>query len=884
MPKLLVLVSLALCIAVQSNGQDAVLKGTVKDSADNINLQNAVVYLKKSGSAKLLAYTRAGDHGNFSFQHIPIGEYVMVVSYPGYLDWIDTVRITDRGSLPVSVFLMTRAHLLEEVIVKQRVSPIRIKGDTTEFLADSFHLRPGATVEDLLRVLPGMSVNAKGEITAYGQRVQKVLVDGDEFFGNDPTMATQNLNKNDVAKIQVYDRKSDKATITGIDDGVKDKTVNIVLKDDAKKGYFGELLGGTDFNRYYQGKATISRFTSTLKMGALFVADRSGRSIDNGDFESLPSAGNGIPEMMHGTVMFNQKFGPLGNSTANNFAYSHIETNGSNYTGIKYILPDTSYYVNQYNTNKTVITGQTTNSQNTFKLDSTLTLTANLKYSSNQSTSNSVTDGNVLGDDNASYINKSQRSSVSSADNNNGKLDLYLKKLFNKAGTKFFTLGGGFSNGDNHSQTLLYNKTAFYTGGVVSSQQLIDQKKTTENQTNTAQVLTSYVTPLSKTTSWNLNYTFNVSNADQDIRTYENRSGKYDSLNLLYSNHYKFVNTYHQGGTTFNFAGKKITAKAGFALQGITLKQTDIYTDSTRTRTFVNLFPTASFNWKYSKTANIGFNYNGRTQQPTLAQLQPIRNNDDPLNIQIGNPDLKPAFSHAFSIDFANYKQLSGSFFRGSASVTFIQNGFSSFSTLDGQGRRTFQTINIDGNYSLNASLFYQRDIKIFNMLVSISPDISNRHYTNFINGSRNVTDVFSFAPMLRIFKVYTAASPIDIQFQYTYEFNRSFSSINSELPAKYTVQSINLFLSYFKNGWVITSSTYCNLREKLSLNDVNNNSLVWHLSFEKLISQQHNIAATLKINDVFNQNIGFNRSITSTSVTENTYSTIQRFVMLGLR
>ena len=199
-------------------------------------MQNAVVYLRSTKDSSLVKYTRANQKGNFTLTGVGTGKYIMVVSYPNYVDWIDTVQVTAETSLNINVFLTTKAHLLQEVIVKQTISPIRIKGDTTEYLADSFHVKAGATVEDLLKIMPGISVNSKGEITTQGQKVQKVLVDGDEFFGDDPTMATQNLNAKDVAKVQVFDRKSDQSTLTGIDDGTKQKTVNLILKEDAKKG------------------------------------------------------------------------------------------------------------------------------------------------------------------------------------------------------------------------------------------------------------------------------------------------------------------------------------------------------------------------------------------------------------------------------------------------------------------------------------------------------------------------------------------------------------------------------------------------------------------------------------------------------------------------
>jgi hypothetical protein len=877
-----------LCIAFFCIGDECYSQsiiGSVQDTSSDLRLSNAVIYLKKAENSKLVAYSRSGELGNFKLDHIDPSKYIMVVSYPGYIDWLDSVEVTDHTPVRIPVFLMTKAHFLEEVIVRQSVAPIRIKGDTTEFLADSFHVPPGANVEDLLRVLPGLSVNAKGQITVDGQRVQKVLVDGDEFFGNDPTLATQNLNKSDVAKIQVFDKKTDKAVITGVDDGIKEKTINVVLKEDAKKGYFGELSGGSDFNKYYQGKATISRFTNTLKFGALFLADRSGRDIDNGDFGSFERRRGGISEIIQGATMLNKKFGAMGSSTANNFSYTHLGNTGNVYNAVKYIFDDTSYFSNQYNTNKIALSEQTVNSQNTFKIDSITTLTANLKFTSSQGSSTTLSNGNVLAGDNSTFINTSFRSNISSSDNNNGKVNFFLKRVFDKAGAKFLTVGVEMLESNNNNQYFLYNKTDYYSGGTIYANQIIDQKKSNINKANSFQFLTSYVVPLSKSISANFNYTLNSSSSDQNISTFESRNGKYDSLNQSYSNHYKYLTLSHQGGASINFNRMKLTARAGFSLQSNILKQTNLYINSISSRTFVNVFPTAGFGWKFSKSGSLNMNYFGKIQQPTLLQLQPIENNDDPLNIQIGNPFLKPAFHHSFSLDFFSYKQIVGRYIRGGTGLTLIQNDFSSSSTIDGQGRRSYQTINIAGNYSYDVWLTYQRDLKFMNMNASIAPDFSNMRYVNFINGVRNVTNVYSFSPMLRINRPYTNDFPLDVQFQYLYQFNRSTSSVSSQFLARYNIQSINLFLTYGpQSGWLFTSYLLNNIRGKISPSDASTNSIVWNVSVEKRLSKKYNISGILKANDILNQNIGFNRSITSTSVSESTYNTIQRYLMLSLR
>jgi hypothetical protein len=209
-------------------GQSTV-KGKVADTLDKKNLQNAVVSFLKKSDSTLLYFTRTTKTGEFLIHNVAPESYVILVTFPGFADFADYIDVknqpeTDLGIIPLTL----KAKLLDAVIIRS-AGAVRIKGDTTEFVADSFKLKEGATVEDLLRRLPGFQVNGKGEITAQGQRVGKVLVDGEEFFGDDPTMATQNIGAKSVDKVQVYDTKSDQQNLTGISSGTETKTVNIKL-------------------------------------------------------------------------------------------------------------------------------------------------------------------------------------------------------------------------------------------------------------------------------------------------------------------------------------------------------------------------------------------------------------------------------------------------------------------------------------------------------------------------------------------------------------------------------------------------------------------------------------------------------------------------------
>lgn len=883
MKTIVLLAALSMSLLASAQTKIVSLNGIVRDTADHTGLQHAVIYLKDRVKPSLLTYTRSDSSGRFVINNLPSDTFVMVVTYPGYVDWIDTVV---AGNKFIHVNLITQARLLQEVMVTAPKTPMRIKGDTTEFFADYFQLKPGATVEDLLRILPGMSVNSKGHITLHGQRVQQVLVDGEEFFGNDPTMATQNLDKNDISKVQVYDRKSDKAMNTGIDDGKRQKTINLVLKEDAKKGYFGELLGGTDFQKYYQGKGMIARFTSRLKAGALVITDRTGRDVagfqEGSDFGLVSSGRDGIPETIQAAAMINKTFGALQSSTVNNAAFNHFNVIGESYTGIKYILPDTVYYNKQVSTNNTTAWQQGINSRNEFKIDSLTTLTVNARLGFGKTNNASTLSGQYLASDNITPINESKQTNLLSGDQSNGIADIYFKKLLNKSGSRFFVINASHSENANESEAYLYNSTTFYSNGTSVSQS-VDQQKISSFRSRTSQALLSYVMPLRKNLSLNLNYTLHADRSGQNIQSFDNRNGKYDSLNLLFSNHYNFASTSHRVGASLSWTGKKATADLGFAAQDIKMKQLNLYTDSTMIRNFVNVFPVARIHYKYSNAGSLTFAYNGRTQQPTFWQLQPVLNNTDPLNIQIGNPELKPAFYHSFDFQLGEYKAVTGRSIRVGALFTTATNDFNTLSQIDNQGRRIYQTINVNGNHSYRAWFSYGRNLKLLNLNVSLQPQIYGDRYNNYINGLRNTTKVFSFTPNLWISGYFN--KKLDIQTSYNVEFRHTVSSINPGISTNYKLFGIYAHVDYAPgNGWKFLTGYSYNVREKLSANDRNNDAMIWNIVVEKKISTKENIAAIVRVNDVLNQGIGFNRTISSTSVTENSFMTIQRYILFALR
>jgi hypothetical protein len=206
-------------------------------------------------------------------------KYIIMITFPSFADYIDIVTVNkdkpmvDMGTIP----MISKSHLLSEFVLKQQIGAIKIKGDTTEYVADSFAVREGATVEELLKKLPGIQVNKNGEVTAQGEKVQKILVDGEEFFTDDPAVVTKSLQAKAIDKVQVFDKKSDQAEFTGIDDGSREKTINLQLKDKMKKGYFGKVNVGGGTDGYFENQAMLNAFKGKRKLSVFGIVANTGK-------------------------------------------------------------------------------------------------------------------------------------------------------------------------------------------------------------------------------------------------------------------------------------------------------------------------------------------------------------------------------------------------------------------------------------------------------------------------------------------------------------------------------------------------------------------------------------------------------------------------------
>ncbi len=884
------------------------IKGAVSDTLAKQDLYKAVVSVLTAKDSMLVKFTRTDTKGRFEIRDLPAGKYILLTSFPNYADYTDIITLADNNTVNLgTISMITKAHLLAEVVVKQNKS-IRLKGDTTEYSADSFKVQPNATVEELLKQLPGIQVDKNGKITAQGQTVQKVLVDGEEFFGDDPTLVTQNIRADMVSKVQVFDKKSDQAAFTGVDDGQKTKTINLKLKDDKKKGYFGKIDAGAATHDFYNGQLMFNKFKKKEKISFYGILSNTGklglnwqdqRSYgdnssdiqfdDNGngyytngrdDLENWSGSysGQGYPKVQTGGAHYNNKFADDKQSINGNYKIMDLTVNGASNTNTQFILPDTLYY----NTQKQVFNNRITRNKGNLTWDIDFDSTSVLKVMADAKLDHKVTlneyTTQALAED-SSLVNAGNRQISTTSDLSGFNSSILWRKRFKKKGRTIsinakenysVTTASGFLSANNY----------FFKGNIPVTSQVVDQLKLTNTRQLAFDSKITYTEPLSSAASLIFNYGVTLNNSNSNRTSYNrSASGKYDLLDTTFSNYYKFNIFTQKGGVNFSYVKKKYSFNFGNTTGYTQYTQTDLRTGLQGKRDFVNWFPQATANYSFTTQKSIWLGYNGSTSQPSLQQIQPLRTNDDPLNISIGNPSLLPSFRNNINIGFNDYRALSGTDIYAYFNYSTTSNAFATRDFVDSLGRRVSQSINVNGNNTMSG--YFSYGFKFLGANTNINTNISHSRYVSEVNGQRNVTQSQSYTLGAYAGKQIEKFYDNSISANATY--TTSTSSVQKNASINYWTYNVRPDLDFFL-PWKLQIHTDIDFifRQRTSVFDKNNNVIFWNAWFGKKLLAGDALIIKISANDILNQNIGFTRSVNTNYVTENTYSTIQRYFMIS--
>ncbi len=892
------------------------ISGKIMDGSANIAVTNAVVAILKPVDSILLQFTRTGNDGSFVLKKVPAGKYILLVTHPRNADYVDDIAVTaDSLQLGIVKFI-PKSQLLQEVFVRNG-GAFKIKGDTISYMADSFKVMANANVEELLKKLPGIQVDKNGKIKAMGETVEKVLVDGEEFFGDDPGMAVKNLRADAVKEVQVYDKRSEQSEFTGIDDGSKQKTINLKLKDDARKGYFGKLDAAAGpqkliDNRYntnamfnaFRGKRKISVFALNGNTGQdglnwqdseKYGSERDDVSLtmdDEGmtmwqwrggssDDEPWINTENGFIANnnagLHYSNKWNDKISLSLSPKFNRQLYNNLQTTFNQ----RRTAPDT--LLNYYETKNQNINRQNFKNNLTYdmKFDSSNSLKITLKANVYHTETAETIEGETRNEASKALINSVLNNERKKIDKGFINASAIFRHKFKKA-RRTFSVNAEYNRLNSNASNFLTSDNEYFSNNnldsVVLKDQMFDIDKITQNLSSKI----IYTEPLSKKISMELGYEFSCSAGSNERIThnFSQLSGKYDDAVDTLSNNFDQLITVNKPSAKISYIFKKVkfSIGSGFGITQFHLK--DITMDRDYKRNFTNAFPSANFNYSYKSNHNLSFSYNGNTAQPSLNQLQPLRNNDDNFNQYIGNPDLKQSFTHSFNVRHNSYNFIKDVWMHQSFNVSSTANSIKNNYIINNRtGKTIIQPINTNGDLSLNLWAGIGGKLKKLDLRVNIGPNFNYAKFAEVLNGITSFSKTFNGSINVWVNKAKDKKYDFSISNDFGYNSNQT--TLNP-LVNKFFTNTLNLNATvYYKKVWAISSDYNLFARQKTQQfqNNLTNNIL--NARLQKTF-KDNEFTAYVLVRDVLNQNIGIERNFSGFNSSEVTNQRLRRYLMVG--
>ncbi|HYG02789.1 MAG TPA: TonB-dependent receptor, partial [Chryseosolibacter sp.] len=620
-------------------------------------LPSATVLLLAASDSSLVNFTLTDSDGSFRFKNLAAKEYFLKVSYVGFRTVMQRIHQPATGNLLDlgRVKMLPATSELEAIEIAAERAPVTIKKDTIEFNAGSFRTKQNAMVEDLLKKLPGVEVDNDGNVTAQGERVKRVTVDGKNFFGADPKIATKNLPADAIDKVQVFDKKSDQATFTGIDDGQREKTINLELKEEKRNGAFGTLMAGVGTDDRFQGRASVNKFSKDRQLSLLGMGNNvneSGFSMDEymnftGGSQQMMSGGavrlefgsdnqngvplnfgnraNGIMTTYAAGLNYNDELSKKSEVNGSYF-FNYIDHNREQLTERENFLPGGSFTFNQNSRQNNYNTNHRVNASLEQKLDSMNSIKFTTNMSLNSTETNLDSKSESRNGDNE-IQNESTTRSLASGQNNSLTSSLLWRHKFNKKGRTLSTnLQYGISQNDRDGYLNSINE--FYVGDEPLTQNL-EQESIQKTHYKSYAGSISYTEPLGKRRYLEANYSYRANLNDVDRKVFDVNNEE-SVLNTQLTNVYNSTYEYHKAGLNFRMVKPKFNLVAGTSVQNTKLAGRIITADTKVDCSFENILPSLRFNYDFSNTRHLRLDYETDVQEPSIQQLQPVIDNSDP--------------------------------------------------------------------------------------------------------------------------------------------------------------------------------------------------------------------------------------------------------------
>lgn len=861
--------------------------------ADNGEMLEMVTVRLLRNDSSLVCGAQTDQKGFVQLSSLKNGDYILAISSVGYDSYFKNVRIDGKNLILKTIQLKGLSIKLGDVEIRGTAAQMLVKGDTLEYNAAAFKTAENAVAEDLLKKMPGVEVSSEGTITVNGEEVKKILVDGKKFFDDDVQMATKNIPAEMIDKVQVLDDKSEMAKLTGFEDDETERVINLTLKPNRKKGYFGNFTGGygldVNLDSRYNANAFMNFMLDETQTTIIGGANNTNEFRSNRGRSNI-NAGSGITQT--------ENFGVNSNATLKNgmllggdVSFNHSNNNTLNDIRKESYLSESSFT----NHDKKTALSDNYEIKGRFEMEwqinesNKLIVRPEISYSNKQySKMNEYTYLAVADTTSYGYTNN-----FNTTEEIGAKLHTTFNHKFSKLGrTLTMRFNIDFDNKDadaiNQSENNALS-TQVHT--------LIDQQTLNTSNTLNYDVRLSYVEPLYK----NRHFLEFAASFKNNLRFSEKRqysiddAGNYTLFDSVYSNNYQSNFMSETMELNYRLQDANYSLMLGVKANPSQTFSKTLYGDGYShgiNNSVWNVAPVLNFKYKFDKKEFIRIDYRGNTMQPSISQMEPSKNNADIMNEQVGNPSLKPAFRQNFRLMYSKYNSKSFSSLTTGVYGAFVQDALVVNSIYDETGKQYRQTVNADampftamGHVMYNTPLIEKR--LHFNTRTALSYN-RNIGYTSK-NVSLESIDLGSLC-LGDLSKTDNFKAEEQLSFTFTHdvvEIGIRGSGVYSRTQNNLTT-SINHLLDWSATGsltfhlpYQFTVSSDIGYTARYGYNLDNPNELIWNASIDKTLFK-NKATLSLKAYDMLNQRKNIRQVVDGNSISYETYNTLPTYFMLS--
>lgn len=928
MRHVLIFTFLLLTCAQLTSAQNLVLKGVLKDKADSSALKKATIRLTSPTDNTFKKQAFTDNNGAFEITGLNAQPYLLTISFLGYGELVRAIMLqTETQDLGV-IKMPKSSRELKEVVIKGQVPPAQQKGDTLAFNADAYKTNPDASGEDLVKKMPGITVE-NGNVKAQGEDVRKVLVDGKEFFGEDATLALRNLPAEAIQRIEVFDRMSDQAQFTGFDDGNSQKTINIVTRAEMRQGQFGKLYAGYGTEGRYSAGGNVNLFNQDRRISIIGMTNNvNQQNFSSQDLLGVQNAGSGGGGGRGGRGGGGRGGGGGGFSggggggsnflTGNNRGLNKTNSIGINFNDNfgKKVTFNGSYFFNNSNTSNNEITreeqtleqGQnqidtdTSNSRSSnynhrinmrieYKIDSnnSIIFTPGISFQKNdsysQSYGNTIQFGKLLAD------NMNSSSSFNSGYNLNG--NIMYRHAFAKRG-RTISLSLGLSTNDRTGENYRNSDLNYYDGSGKDDSLRQKISPLSDGQSYNANI--AYTEPVGKSGQLQVNYNPTYSRNSSDRRAYQYDfmgSKDYSILDSAQSNMFENTALTHNAGLTYRLGNRDKMLSIGVSYQHTELTSDRIFPfASNESQSFTNILPNAMLMYKLSEYSRIRVFYRSSMNQPSIQQLQDGYFKSGLLNYSVGDPKLRPQFGHMVAARYnytntvnnnnffanvflqTNNDYLTNAIFTPSRGDSVLQGT----DTLKRGGRLT-QAKNMDGFVSVRSFFTYGIPLKFIKSNFNLNTGVSYQRTPGQINQLRGFNHNYTYSAGVNISS--NISEYVDFNLNYSGNFNTVKNTIDPTTNSDYSTHvfsgSVNLLT---KSGWVLQNEVNYQFNRGLG-GDLDKGYILWNAGIGKKFLKNQRGELRASVFDLLKQNRAISRSINGLSIVDSQNQVLTQYFML---